>query len=99
MALKRHMLITNLVLATLEKLGNLIIGFLTGDMPYLSNLRSLGPFHGLEEAHDVHQPSPGHLGEVQQPHHWLPHGQYDLHDKFQILKSDLCASVGIPTED
>ena len=68
MALKRNLWYTNLVLATLEKLGNLNIGFLMGDMSYLPNLKSLGPFHGLKEAHVVHHPVPGHLREVEQPH-------------------------------
>ena len=34
MALKRHMLYTNLVLATLERFSNLIIGFLMANITY-----------------------------------------------------------------
>ena len=25
------------------------------------------------------------MGEVGQPQHWLPHGQYEVHIKFQIF--------------
>ena len=45
---------TDLVMATLEKLGNFVIGFLMANMPYLPNFRSLEPPHGLEEAPVVH---------------------------------------------
>ena len=40
MALKRHMLYTNLVLATLERFSNLIIGFLMANMTYMTSFRS-----------------------------------------------------------
>ena len=42
------------ILATLEWYGDLIIGFLTFNMPYLCNFRSLGPPHGTEEAREIH---------------------------------------------
>ena len=48
--------------------GDLIIGFLMANMPYLPNFRSLAPPHGLEEAPMVYQLDPGDLGEVGQPH-------------------------------
>ena len=32
--------------------------------PYMLNLGSLAHPHGLEEAHVVHRPDPGHLGQV-----------------------------------
>ena len=40
MALKRHMSYTNLVLATLERLINLIIGFLMANMTYMTSFKS-----------------------------------------------------------
>ena len=58
------MLYTNLVLATLKRSGNLIIGFLMARVPYNPNFGSLELAHVLVEAHVVHQPGPGHLGEV-----------------------------------
>ena len=45
---------TDLVMTTLERLGNFVIGFLMANMPYLPNFRSLVPSHGLEEAPVVH---------------------------------------------
>ena len=72
-------------MTTLERLGNFVIGFLMAIMPYLPNFRSLGPSHGLEEAPVVHRLGHGHVGEVGQPQHWLPCGQYEVHIKFQIF--------------
>ena len=54
----------DLVLVTLERLYDLIIGFLMAKIQYLPNFRPLGPPHGLEEAPVVHGLGPGHLGEV-----------------------------------
>ena len=65
---KRHMWVTDLVLTTPERSSNLIIGFLMANLPNLPNFRSLESFHGLEEVHVVHQPGPGHLGEVGEHH-------------------------------
>ena len=42
------------IMATLERYGDLIIGFLTFNMPYLPNIRSLGPPDGTEEATEIH---------------------------------------------
>ena len=54
----------DLVLVTLERLYDLIIGFLMAKIQYLPNFRPLGPPHGLEEAPVVHGLGPGHFGEV-----------------------------------
>ena len=55
MALKRHLWYTDLVLATMERSGELIIGFVMTNLPYIKNVvRSLEFSHGLEEAHVVH---------------------------------------------
>ena len=51
------------ILATLERYGDLIIGFLTFNMPYLPNIRSLGPPDGTEEATEIHWPGPDNLIE------------------------------------
>ena len=64
MALKRHLWYTNLVLATMERFGELIIGFVMANFPYIQNFRSLELPHGLEEAPVVHQLDPDHLGGV-----------------------------------
>ena len=37
------------------RLGKFVIGFLMGNLPYLPLFRSLGSFHGLEQAPVVHQ--------------------------------------------
>jgi len=63
MTSKRDLWYTGLVLVTLERCRNLIIGFLVVNYPYRQNFRSLGPPHGLEEAPVVHQPVPDHLGD------------------------------------
>ena len=59
-----HLLYTGLALATLERSGDLIIGYAMANIPYKPNLGSLLHPDGLEEALLVHQPGPGHLGEV-----------------------------------
>ena len=69
-------------MATLERLGNFVIGFLMANMPYLPNFRSLDPPHGLEEAPVVHRLGHGHLGKVGQLCHWISHGQYALLAQF-----------------
>ena len=46
------------------RLGNLIISYVMSTSPYMLNLGSLAHPHGLEEAHVVHRPDPGHLGQV-----------------------------------
>ena len=63
MTSKRDLWYTGLVLVTLERCRNLIIGFLVVNYPYRQNFRSLGHPHGLEEAPVVHQPVPDHLGD------------------------------------
>ena len=63
---------------TLGRSGDLIIGFLMANVPYLPDFRPLALPHGLEGAPVVHQLDPGHLVEVGQPHHWLSHGQCAL---------------------
>ena len=62
MAQKRPLWYSNLVLVTLDRLGNLVIVHLVANLPYLPNFRSLGPYHGPEEAPVVLQLGPGHLG-------------------------------------
>ena len=47
-------LVLDLVLATLDRSGNLIIGFLMANSPYMPNLGSLSHQYGLEEALVVH---------------------------------------------
>ena len=64
MALKRHLWYTDLVLATMERSGELIIGFVMANLPYLQNFRSLELIQGLEEAPVVHKLEPDHLGGV-----------------------------------
>ena len=71
-----HLWYTNLILVTLERLGNLIIGFPMANLPYLPDFRPTALPHGLEDVLVVHQLDHGHLKEVRQPHHWLSHGQY-----------------------
>ena len=63
MALKRHLWYTDLVLATFERSGNQLIGFVMANYAYQPNYRSLGQPHGLEEAPAVHRPGLGHLGK------------------------------------
>ena len=55
-------LVPDVVLGTLDRSGNLIIGFLMANSPYMPNLGSLSHQYGLEEALVVHRPGPGHLG-------------------------------------
>ena len=64
MTFKRHLWSTNLVLATLERLVDLIIGSAMSNGPFMPNLGSVSHPHGLEEAPVVLQPGPGHLGNV-----------------------------------
>ena len=64
MAQKRHLWSTDLALTTLERFVDLIICYVMSPSPYMSNLGSLSHPHGLEEAPVVHQPGPGHLGDV-----------------------------------
>ena len=64
MAYKMHLWYMDMVLVTLERLHDLIIGFLMAKIQYLPNFRPLGPPHGLEEAPVVHGLGPGHFGEV-----------------------------------
>ena len=47
MVLKRHLCYTDLVLATMERSGELIIGFIMANLPYIQNFRSLELPHGL----------------------------------------------------
>ena len=54
MDLKRHLWYTDMVLATMERSGELIIGFIMANLPYIQNVRSLELPHGLEEAPVVH---------------------------------------------
>ena len=70
MALKRHLLSTDLALVTFQKLDDLIIFYVLFYSPYVPNLGCLSHPHGLEEAPVVHRPGPGHLVDVDQPHHW-----------------------------
>ena len=76
-----HLWYTNLMLVTLGRLSELIIGFLLASLPYLPYFRSLALPHGLEDALVVNQLDHGHFGEVRQPHHWLSHGQYIVYYK------------------
>ena len=50
----RHLWYTDLVLATLERSGHPIIGFVMANFPYKQIFQSLGHPHGLEEALVVH---------------------------------------------
>ena len=59
MALNRHLWSTDLALATLERLVNLIKGYVMTKGSYIPNLGSLSHPHGLEEAPVVHRPDPG----------------------------------------
>ena len=61
MALKRHLWYTDLVLVTMERSGEVIIGFVMANWPSKQNFRSLELPHGLEEAPVVHQLDPDHL--------------------------------------
>ena len=63
MALKRHLWYTDLVLATFERSGNQLIGFVMANYAYQQNYKSLGQPHGLEEAPAVHRPGPSHFIE------------------------------------
>ena len=54
----------DLVLATMERSGELIIGFVMANLPYIQIFRSLELPHGLEEAPVVHKLDPDHLGVV-----------------------------------
>ena len=56
-----HLWYTNLILVTLGRLGNLIIGFLMANVPYLPDFRPLALLHGLEDGPVVHQLDPGDL--------------------------------------
>ena len=58
MALKRHLWYTDLVLATMERSGELIIGFVMSNLPYIHKFRS------LELLPVVHRLDLDHLGEV-----------------------------------
>ena len=75
----------DLVLVILEMLYDLIIGFLMAKIQHMPNFRPLGPPHGLKEGPVIHVLGPDHLGEFLQPHHWLPHDQYELHGHFQTI--------------
>ena len=75
MAWKRHLWSTNLALVTFLKLDDLIILYFMSYSPNVPILGSLSHSHGLEEAPVVHQPGPGHLVDVSQPHHW----QFPVH--------------------
>ena len=55
---------TDLVLATLKSSGDLTIGYVITNSPYMPNFVSLLYPHGLEETPVVHQPDPRHLGNV-----------------------------------
>ena len=44
----------DLVVATMERSGVLIIGFVMANLPYIQSFRSLELPHGLEEAPVVH---------------------------------------------
>ena len=54
MAQKRHLWSTDLVLDTLARWVELIIGYVMADNTYMSNLSSLSDPHGAEEAPVVH---------------------------------------------
>ena len=64
MALMRHLWYSDLVLATMERSGELIIGFVMANLPYIKKFRSVELPNGLEEAPVVHQLDPDHLGGV-----------------------------------
>ena len=74
-----HLWYTNLILVTLGQFGDLIIGFLMANLPYIPDSRALAPPCSLEDAPVIHQLDPGDLGEVGRPHHWLSHDQFALH--------------------
>ena len=69
---------SNLILVTLGRLADLIVGFLIANLPYLPDFRPLALPRGLEDAPVVHQLDPGDLGEVGRPHRWLNHGKFAL---------------------
>ena len=60
------------------EVGDLIIGFLMANMPYLPNFRSLAPPHGLKEAPAIYKLDHGDLGEVGQPHYWLSDSHFAI---------------------
>ena len=64
MALKRHLWYTDLVLATMKRSGELLIGFVMANLPYIQSFRFLELPHGLAEALVVRQLDPDHLGVV-----------------------------------
>ena len=84
MAQKRHLWYMDLVLTTLERLGNIVIGNVIAKGHYQPKFRSLGPPHGQEEAPVVHGLGPGHLDGIGQPQHWVVHGQYEHPSMFHI---------------
>ena len=57
-----HMWYTNLILVTLERSDNLIIGFRTANLPYLPDFMPLALPRCLECAPMVHQLDHEHLG-------------------------------------
>ena len=59
--------------STLESFVDLIIGYVIIAPTY--QIFYLYCIYDLEEALVVHRLGPGHLGEVQLPHHWLSLGQ------------------------
>ena len=71
---------SNLILVTLGRLADLIVGFLIANLPNLPDFRPLALPHGLEDATvvHVHQLDPGDLGEVSRLHRWLYHGKFAL---------------------
>ena len=58
---------TSMVLSTLKRSGDLTIGYVMTNSPYMPKFGSLLHPHGLEEAPVVHQPGPSHLGDVWNP--------------------------------
>ena len=64
MAYKRHLWAIDLALTTLERFVDLIICNVMSKSHYMPNLGTLSHNHGLEDELVVHQPGPGHLGEV-----------------------------------
>ena len=73
MACKRHLWSTNLALVTFLRLDDLINKNFMYYSPTMPNLGSISHSHVPEEAPVVHQPGPGHLVGVGQPHHWPFH--------------------------
>ena len=57
-----------MILVTFGRLGNLIIGFLMANVPYLPDFRPLAIPQGLEDTHVVHQLGTGDLRKVRRPH-------------------------------